>query len=151
MKVIEAKKGEGMKLGRCGENLARQVVFDVSEWEQVYGDGVAELLYQRKGDERPYVMEITREEGKVLWPITAWHTEVPGYGKCELRYYQGETLVKSAIWKTSVHAAMGMPTEEAPTEAEQGWLEQMLQTAAAAESAERVAGVKIRLPPSTEP
>lgn len=55
MEKTTVKIGETkiLNLGHCGENFARQVAFDVSEWETVYGDGVAELLYQRKGDEPP--------------------------------------------------------------------------------------------------
>ena len=41
MNRIEATGLTKIPLGRQGENLARQIVFDVSAWEDEYGIGVA--------------------------------------------------------------------------------------------------------------
>ena len=39
MTIIQAKPENDLTLGRQGENLARQVVFDVSDWMEEYGPG----------------------------------------------------------------------------------------------------------------
>lgn len=55
-------------------------------------------------------------------------------GKCELRYYVGETLVKSGTWPTYVWDAMS-PTGEVPEEPGFSWFDQMMDAAARAVNA----------------
>jgi hypothetical protein len=136
MTTIYANKRNVLPLGRCGENLTRQIIFDISNWESLYGVGTAELIYQRPTDERPYIMEITRENSLIHWEITAWHTAVEdGYGKCELRYYVDDILKKSETWSTRVDPALDTPSETIPPASEQGWVDQVLSAAGNTETA----------------
>ena len=155
MKQIYANNFSILVLGRRGENLARQVTFDVQEWESLYGSGSVELIYQRPGDELPYPIAIEREGTLVKWTITATDTDIPGgYGKCELWYYVGKTLAKSRIWRTWVESAMDRPPEETPPEPEQGWVNQVLQASveakmsaeSAKEDADRAAATSAHQP-----
>lgn len=136
MKQIYANNFTTLELGRKGENLARQVVFDVRDLESLYGPGDVEVIYQRPGDAQPYPLAVQRDGTLVTWDVTATDTEMSdGYGKCELRYYVGETLAKSKIWRTWVEPALPTPSETAPPEPEQGWVEQVLATGVAAQQA----------------
>lgn len=136
MKTIYAKNRTVLPLGRCGENLTRQIVFDISKWESLYGVGTAELIYQRPTDERPYIMKIIREGSLIHWEITAWHTAVEnGYGKCELQYYVDDVLKKSKTWSTRVDPALDTPSETIPPSPEQGWVDQVLSAAGSTETA----------------
>lgn len=136
MKQIYANGRGTLNLGRRDENLVRQVVFDLTEWISLYGNGTAQLLYQRPGDERPFVMEIEQEDALVRWTITNWHTAVSdGSGQCELRWYVGEALKKSRTWRTYVDSALETPTDKTPTDPEQGWVDSVLQAGADAETA----------------
>lgn len=136
MKTVYANKRTVLPLGRCGENLTRQIIFDIADWESLYGKGTVELIYQRPTDERPYIMEITREKSRIHWHITAWHTAVDtDYGKCELRYYVGDVLKKSKIWSTRVDPALDTPCETVPPSPEQGWVDQVLSAAGKTEDA----------------
>lgn len=136
MKQVYANGRGTLNLGRRDENLVRQVVFDVAEWISLYGAGTAQLLYHRPGDERPFIMEIQQEGTLVRWTITNWHTAVSdGSGQCELRWYVGEALKKSRPWRTYVDSAMDTPSDEAPPDPEQGWVDQVLDAAARAEAA----------------
>ena len=54
MTQIYANNLTTLALGRRGENLARKVVFDVQEFESIYGVGDVEFIYQRPGDAQPY-------------------------------------------------------------------------------------------------
>lgn len=133
MKQIYANNFTTLALGRQGENLARQVVFDIRELEEVYGPGTVEVIYQRPGDELPYPVAVQQEGTLVTWTITAADTEMAGsHGKCELRYYVGETLAKSKIWRTWVDRALDTPSETAPPEPEQGWVDKVLKAGQAA-------------------
>lgn len=126
MKQIQANSKNTLVLGRQGENLARQVVFDLSDWMSEYGQGLAELIAQRPGDTAPYPAAAVQEGRTLVWTLTAADVERPRGGCCELRYYVGEALVKSRIWQTYVEPAMDTPAGEAPPVPEQAWFEQVL-------------------------
>ena len=139
MKQIYANNLTTLSLGRQGENLARQVVFDIRDLESLYGSGTVEVIYQRPRDELPYPVAVQRDGTTVTWNVTATDTEMPGnYGECELRYYVGETLAKSRIWWAGVDRALNTPSETAPPEPEQGWVDQIISVGAAANVARRV-------------
>lgn len=137
MKQIQANHKQELYLGRQGENLARQVIFDVSGWEAEYGPGTVELIVQRPEDEAPYPVSVKRQGGHIIWDVTAVDTAVTTggrYGRCELRYYVGDVLAKSDTWRLWVSSAMETPTETAPSEPEQGWMDQVLAAGAAAKA-----------------
>ena len=148
MAQIYANNFTTLSLGRQGENLARQIIFDVQDWESLYGPGTVEVIYQRPGDELPYPVAVQREGTLVTWTITATDTEMAGsHGKCELRYYVGETLAKSKIWRTWVEPSLSTPSETAPPEPEQGWVERVLEAGVSAkEAAERAEKAAIHQP-----
>ena len=135
MKQIYANNFTTLALGRRGENLAQQVVFDVRDLESLYGPGDVEVIYQRPGDAQPYPLAVQMDGTLVTWDVTATDTEMSdGSGKCELRYYVGETLAKSKTWRTWVEPAMGTPSETTPSEPEQGWVDQIIAVGAAAKA-----------------
>lgn len=140
MKQIYANNQTLLQLGRQGENLVRQVVFDLSSWVAEYGSGVAELIYQRNGDAVPYPVAAVRDGNTLVWTLTATDTAVASSygsnGHCELRYYAGDVLAKSATWPTKVIPALSTPSETAPPEPEQGWVDQIIAAGAAAKASE---------------
>ena len=136
MKIIHANSSTVLALGRCGENLARKVIFDITDFENLYGVGTVEVLYQRPNDAQPYPLAVQRDGTIITWNVTSIDTAIPSeFGKCELRYYSGETLVKSKIWQTWVENALLTPSETTPPEPEQGWVDQVLDAKQMAEKA----------------
>ena len=131
MVTIHAISGRTLALGREGENLARQVVFDISEWRASYGDGTVSLIAQRHGDAEPYPCNIIVDGDTVTWPITSADTACPDYGHCELRYSVGDVLVKSEMWRTFVADALGTPQPE-PPEPQKAWVDKVLAAGQAA-------------------
>ena len=135
MEQVKANTLSTIPLGRQGENLARQILFDVSGWETEYGLGVVELIAQRPGEAQPYPVAVHRNGTIVTWDVSSTDTEMPGdSGKCELRYYVGEVLAKSKTWRTWVEPAMDTPSETAPPDPEQGWVDQIIAVGAAAKA-----------------
>ena len=112
-------------IGRRGENCAACVVFDVSKWVAIYGDGNAELLHRRPGDAAPYPCVLTRDGDTVTWTITSADTDVVGYGEAELRWYAGETLAKSVIYRTVVRKALDDGAIVDPPDPADDWLKQL--------------------------
>lgn len=137
MLYITARPGDRLNLGHEGENLARTIRFDISQWQALYGEGIVSLLHQRAGDAAPYPCAITVDGAIVEWAITNADTAKPSqYGKYELQYRFGDGLSKTCTGVTCVFDALGEPTEE-PPEAAQGWLDNILAAGSVAE-AERI-------------
>lgn len=117
---IYAHPGESLAIGRRGENDARRVVFDLSAWRGDYGDGTVQLLHQRAGDESPYPCALTVEGDTAYWLIRAADVDKAGWGSAQLHYYVGDTLAKSAIWRTVTADALGDPSEP-PEDPARAW------------------------------
>lgn len=85
--TIYAKSGTTIHIGRVGENLATEVVFDISKWIEEYaeyGQGFASLVIQQNGETYP---QFTTLEGtNIIWTVTNSNTASAGMGKCELFY-----------------------------------------------------------------
>lgn len=109
--LINAERGKAIPIGRRGENLAREVVFDISGWIEQYGAGTAALVVQRAEDEYPYPAVCTAEDGELIWHVSDTDTAREGYGACELRWYRGDALIKSAKWATYTEPALGAEGE----------------------------------------
>lgn len=140
MREYRVTPGEPIPLGYQYENLARRIVFDITDWVTDYGPGTVLLLHQRQGDIVPYPVTVSRTDADmetanaqggtmVLWDVTNADTSQKcQYGKAELRYYAGEggeTLVKSELYKTTVMNALGSEIADAP-EPEHSWLDTLL-------------------------
>lgn len=125
--IVKAEPGIMIVLGKEGEHQARSVEFDLSEWRAAYGPGTVQLLVRRSGEELPYPVEITQEETRAVWTVNETELARPGMGCCKLRYYQGETLVKSEVWLTFVLDGAA-DTEDPPAAPDQNWLERMLRS-----------------------
>lgn len=117
---IYAHPGESLAIGRRGENDARRVVFDLAAWRGDYGEGTVQLLHQRAGDESPYPCALTVEGDTAYWLIRAADVSKAGWGSAQLHYYVGDTLAKSAIWRTVTADALGAPSEP-PEDPARAW------------------------------
>lgn len=115
-------------LGRQGENLATCVTFDCTGLAQLYGDGTAELLHELK-DGTVYPVDITQDGAIVSWTITVSDTAKIGSGRAELRWYVGDTLAKSAKFRTSVSPALPDKNISTPPAPYQSWVDKVLAAA----------------------
>ena len=131
MQSIYAHPGVHLALGRKGENVARQVVFDLRAWRAAYGDGAVSLCARRAGDAEPYPCGVTQEEDTAVWVLRAADVDKPGWGDVQLSYYVGDTLAKSQTWRTLVAPSLCACGD--PGEVQQGWLDQAGKDAAAAQ------------------
>lgn len=146
MNVYRVKTGSILPLGKQGENLARKIQFDISRWISTFGPGTIQLLHQRSGDEAPYPVAVEQEGNLAVWTVTNADTSSAGTGHAELQYYVGDALAKSETWMTKVFPALG-DAIETPPEAQQGWVDQVLQAGTVAtEAAEKAANAAVRQP-----
>lgn len=134
MTIKNAVSGEILELGREGENLARKITFDISDWIEEYGSGDVYLFAERFGDAGPYPVSVSVEEGIVTWMITNSDAGRHGYGKCELRYIANGVVVKSETWITYTDEALGEAMGEPPAPYE-SWVDGIISAKESAESA----------------
>lgn len=133
MRTVNAKCGSVIPIGRLGENEATAVVFDVAEYEQLFGAGTASVLHQRNGDQAPYPCGTIYRDHAVTWIVNSADVAVQGYGKCELIYTVGGVIAKSVIYTTVTGTALtGGAEPPAPWE---DWVESVLAAGEAAEEA----------------
>lgn len=115
-------------LGRQGENLATCIIFDCTVLAQLYGDGTAELLHELK-DGTVYPVAATQDGASVSWTVSASDTATVGAGRAELRWYVGDTLAKSAKFRTSVSSALADTSVSTPPAPQQSWADKVLAAA----------------------
>lgn len=131
-------------LGRNGENLVREIAFDISDWLGDYGEGHAQLAARRHGESEYYLVPVRRRGKLVLWQVTDADVGIPGLtGECELSWIPDSgAFAKSETWRTQVLRALDGGETEAP-EVSRAWLdaarEESANTQRAAEAAEDAA------------
>lgn len=126
-----------VKIGWAGENQARGIIWDISKWQELYGEGTCTLLNQRETDTAPYPCSITIDGKFAIWRVTDADLGTGGNGKCQLIYQIGEEVVaKSPVYKTLSNRSLGNETE--PPEDAPGWIMDVLQAGEnAVDAAER--------------
>lgn len=99
---IKAIPGKLIMLGKQGEKLAREVIFDVSGVRAEFGDGTFRLSAKRPGEADAYPATVTETGDTVVWALTGADTQNAGRGQCELAYYAGETRLKTWTYDTAI-------------------------------------------------
>nr|DAT30971.1 MAG TPA: hypothetical protein [Caudoviricetes sp.] len=106
MITVRADPTRAIKLGRQGENLAVQVLFDLSSFAKNYPGGTATLLVQRRRDTEAYPVTLQIDGATACWSVSNIDTDQQGLGNCELQWRVGETLAKSVLYVTWVDTAL---------------------------------------------
>ena len=127
MKEIYANETQPIELGSVGENLAREVVFDLNNLWANHSTGTYTLLHKRPGEDTAYPCTVTRDGALLTWQITDTDVALPGLGQCELSCTSGETVVKSIIFTTHIEESL-ISSGEPPAPWE-NWLETLLSAA----------------------
>lgn len=110
----DVTKGGYILLGRCGENLARTVEIDVSEYLKEYPGAVVTLLHRRHGESGIYPVAAELRDGCLVWQPTSADTAIAGSGEAEVRVTVNGVLAKSKILSTMVDKSLTGQETEAP-------------------------------------
>lgn len=92
------------RIGRVGENIARQIVFDCSSALAGRPNAGIVCVIQRPGDKQPYAGQLVREGSTSNYRLVLTSTEVAVAGsvRFELRMVDGEEILKAAIYTGTV-------------------------------------------------
>ena len=110
----DVTKGGYILLGRCGENLARTVEIDVSEYLREYPGAVVTLLHRRHGESGIYPVAAELRDGCLVWQPTSADTAIAGSGEAEVRVTVDGVLAKSKILSTMVDKSLTGQETTAP-------------------------------------
>lgn len=110
----DVTKGGYILLGRCGENLARTVEIDVSEYLMEYPGAVVTLLHRRHGESGIYPVAVELRDGCLVWQPTSADTAIVGSGEAEVRVTVDGVLAKSKILSTMVDKSLTGQETDAP-------------------------------------
>lgn len=102
----DVTKGGYIMLGRCGENLARTVEIDVSEYLKEFPGAVVTLLHRRHGESGIYPVAAELRDGCLIWQPTSADTAIAGSGETEVRVTVNGVLAKSKILSTVVDKSL---------------------------------------------
>lgn len=121
----DVTKGGYILLGRCGENLARTVEIDVSEYLVEYPGAVVTLLHRRHGESGIYPVAAELRDGCLVWQPTSADTAIVGDGEAEVRVTVDGVLAKSKILSTVVDKSLTGQETDVP-EASKGWVDAVI-------------------------
>lgn len=95
-------------IGRVGENLSRQIVFDCTSALTDRPNANIVCVIRRTGDKQPYAAKMTRVGDTNNYKLVLTSTEVAKSGsvRFELRMVDGEEILKAAIYTGTVEASM---------------------------------------------
>lgn len=103
---VDLPYDSGIILGRLGENETHQVIFDYSEWADMFGEGIATVSVTKPITGEEYQPEVTNSDNCAIWVITSDDLENIGKGKCQVIYTNGIKVKKSQIYKTLIYDAL---------------------------------------------
>jgi len=105
-----------LDLGHQGENLAKTIDIDVSEWLLQYPNANINIVVLRSGDTTPYIANTTVANGVLSWVLTSSDTELAGIGRAEVRATVEGLIKKSTVIMTKVkEGLLSIPPTPAPS------------------------------------
>lgn len=138
IKLSENEAKSSINLGIQGEYNVREVLFDVSDFRETYGDGTAVIVhYPIKGF--PYTVPpiqgvskdaISIANDSVVWTIGKFATMHSGNGIAEIEWVTSDGLKKSRRYDT--YCEKSIVGKELDESAQQSYIDQMAELAAKA-------------------
>lgn len=96
---VYAETGKLIHIGRQGENLATEVLFDVSsQLESLGNNGDFTLLIFQEGELIEEGINLVENTTYCRWDITSVYTLKEEKGKCQIVYKVGDKISKTEIY-----------------------------------------------------
>jgi len=120
-----------LQIGRQGENGARVIRADVSQWLEDYPSGEVVLFVTRPTELTPYIPDGSSvADGILSWTVSGTDTGIAGTGRAELRLMDGDTIVKSEVVRTTVEPCLpGTDSPVPPTPEVTDWVTRFIDSA----------------------
>ena len=139
--VVDILKSTTAYFGRQRENIAREVIFDITSMKREFPDAVYSLVLKRVGENETYTaVAATLEGNEFRYQPTTWATEKHGIGNWEIHAIDAETglVAKTATGTFTVDEALDDAVNASPEVAD-NWIAQVMEARDQAQEAARVA------------
>ena len=122
-----------LQIGVQGENIARDIQLDVTDWAEKFPEASFHILFKRYNEVYPYPVVTSYEDGILTWTPSAADTAIEGIGYAEVRAINPDTgmVLKSRVLPTSVENSVSGSDGEVPDPFEE-WANQVLAASDAA-------------------
>lgn len=125
-------------LGRRGENLSTEIIFDCSALSARYGMGHAELVH-KSSHGIVYPVNLTQNGVLLHWNVTSCDTACEEIGKCELHWFVSDAVTISAEMSTLVYPSLSGQAGEEPPDGSAAWVNTVLQASRSAQESAQAA------------
>ena len=114
-------------IGVAGETNATILEIDVSEIAAEYPSAQYSIVVKR-GMQEPYLADVllTPRNGQLEWIVSSFALTVLGDLIIEVGAYDGETLIKSSVWRFWVGGSISTGENLPAPSDDPSWLEQIL-------------------------
>lgn len=136
VKVLSHGARVTIDLGRQGEYNIRQIIFDMSEFVQDFGEGIAVIVHSPDGGAAytvPPTLGSTYDsailvDNNLVWTIGQLATQHNGSGTVAINWFVADGLKKSIRYKTLCKPSINNNSES--ISAQQSYIDQMTELAA---------------------
>lgn len=113
-------------LGKQGENHSRKITFNLTQWQEEFGEGVLSLLVRRPSELSSYPVVLDMQDDLAIWNISNIDTAIFGKGLAELCYtYGNNQLAKSVTFGTVIYPTISS-TEQPVPDPYESWVETLV-------------------------
>lgn len=107
MRPIRIGSASRIEIGYDGENGAREIVFDATQWMEEMPGCTAAMTVERADGQTYMAPDVTKDEEKktITWTLTSAET-IAGEGRAQLLWMDGERIAKQAIFTTVCHESL---------------------------------------------
>lgn len=117
-----------LPIGKQGENLTTQIVFDCANWLGELTGGTLSIVHQRPSDVDGYPCgNYETTDTTLTWDINETDLAFCGCGQAELRYTIGERIAKSRTFTTQILKAL--TPLDTPPEAYEPYIDRVIDAA----------------------
>lgn len=125
-----------LNLGRVGENNARAIEIDVTEWLAEWPGAAIGMLLRRPGEDTYYVASAYVRDGVMHYTPTRADVEIPGEGMAQIVLTgAGDVELRSKVVETRVEESMPGSAAPVPEEPMQPFVGMVIEAAKRAEDA----------------
>ena len=125
IKIGAPRAPDALYLGRVGENLTRQIIFDCAAFVELYGAGTAEIVAKLPDGTKYLPANVEQDGGTVIWTISEADVGQAGTGRAELSWLVGEAVAKTRTWRTVVRQSLAGTGESEPPDPYKDWVDKL--------------------------
>lgn len=114
-----------LKIGRQGESLVETVIFDLTAFIELYGEGETVLVVKRNGDDVPYPVILDVVDNTATWNVTNIDTAKSGFGKIQISYLVDNLIKKTVVFTTYVESSI--EENAVPPDPYESYLDEMVE------------------------